>query len=41
MSEDELVEAPGEVFIPQLDGPSTNDEIHSVFEELPEPLEGP
>ena len=41
MSEDELVEAPGEVSIPQLDGPSTNDEIHSVFEELPEPLEGP
>jgi len=40
MSADELIEAPGEVIIPQLDGPPGNVEIQSVLEELPEPLEG-
>ncbi len=39
MSADELIEAPAEVFIPQLDGPSDNREPQSVLEELPEPLE--
>ncbi len=46
MSGDELIEAPGEVFIPQLDGPAEAavipdalDAEHSVLEELPEPLE--
>jgi len=42
MSVDELIEAPAEVFIPQLDGPTGMPaEAQSVLEELPAPLEGP
>jgi len=33
MSYDELIEAPADVFVPQLDGPSSNDEIRSVLED--------
>lgn len=39
MSPDELIEAPNDVFIPQLDGPSLPiDDMPSVLEGLPEPL---
>jgi len=39
MSVDELIEAPDDVILPHLDGPSFNGEAQSVLEELPEPLE--
>ena len=39
ISADELIEAPGDVIIPHLDGPSFNGEEQSILEELPEPLE--
>ncbi len=41
MSVEELIEAPSEVFIPQLDGPQElRGAERSVLEELPAPLEG-